>query len=185
MTSRATAPSKGCQGLAAPSLYGNRWPPCSLRQELWKPGPQHLSPPFPGAQSPLCVCGGWLHKTLRAALVCAGQYTPAMHSPLAFFKKICILLIMLLQLSHFPSLYSSLPSTPLPPAFSPLTSCPWVMHRSSLASPFPLLFLTSPCLFSTYHLCYLFSIPFPLSPPSTALFLILHVISISVILFLF
>ena len=33
---------------------------------------------------------------------------------------------------------------------NPLTSCPWVVHVSSLASPFPILFLTSPCLFCTY-----------------------------------
>ena len=32
-------------------------------------------------------------------------------------------------------------------------------------SPFPILFLTSPCLFCTYHLCFLFPVPFlPLSP---------------------
>ena len=49
---------------------------------------------------------------------------------------------------------------------SSLSSCPWVVHTSSLASPFPILFLTSPCLSSTYNLCYLFSVPFPLSVPS-------------------
>ena len=37
---------------------------------------------------------------------------------------------------------------------------------SSLASTFPTLFLPSPCLFCTYHLCYLFSVPFPLLSPS-------------------
>ena len=61
-----------------------------------------------------------------------------------------------------PSLNSILP--PLPPTFPPYSSCPWVILISSLASTFPPLFLPSPCLFSTYHLCYLFSIPFP--PPS-------------------
>ena len=39
--------------------------------------------------------------------------------------------------------------------------CPWVIHRSSLASLFPILFLTSPCLSCTYHLCFLFPVPFP------------------------
>ena len=63
---------------------------------------------------------------------------------------------MLLQLSHFPPPFfpSALhPSSHLhsPP---PLSSCPWVAHRSSLASPFPILFLTSPCLFCTYNLCF-------------------------------
>ena len=71
----------------------------------------------------------------------------------------------------FSSLYYPPHSIPLPPALltPPLSSCPWVILISSLASPFPILFLTSPCLFCTYHLCYLFSVPFPplsSSPPA-------------------
>ena len=58
------------------------------------------------------------------------------------------------------SLYSH-PVHPLPPAFPHFSSCPWVIHISSLASLFSILFLTSPCLFCTYHLCFLFPIPFP------------------------
>ena len=46
-----------------------------------------------------------------------------------------------------------------------LSSCPRVIHMSSLASPFPILFL-NPYLFCTYHLCFLFPVPFP--PFSTA-----------------
>ena len=81
------------------------------------------------------------------------------------FKKI-YLLIMLLQLSHFPPFTPCHPDHPLPPTFPPYSSCPWVIHISSLASMFPILFLPSPCLFSTYHLCYLFSVPFsPLPLP--------------------
>ena len=68
---------------------------------------------------------------------------------------------MLLSLSHFFSLFPSF-LYPLPPLFPPLSSCPWVTHISSLSSTFPILFLTSPCLFCTYHLCYLFPVPFPL-----------------------
>ena len=76
--------------------------------------------------------------------------------------NIYILLIMLLQLSHFPPLFPSTLHIPFPPAFSvPLSSCPWAIHVSSLASPFPILFLTSSYLFCTYHLCYLFPVPFP------------------------
>ena len=94
------------------------------------------------------------------------------------------LLIMLLQLSHFPP--HSTPSCPPPPShIPPYSSCPWVIHISSLASTFPTLFLPSPCLFSTYHLCYLFSVPFPPSPSPTPLLTPLHVISISMVLFLF
>ena len=59
-----------------------------------------------------------------------------------------------------------------------LSSCPWVIHISSLASPFPILFLTSPCLLCTYQLCFLFPVPFPLSPLSPSPLITLHVISI-------
>ena len=50
---------------------------------------------------------------------------------------------------------------PFLPTFPCFWSCSWVIHISSLASTFPILFLPSPYLFSTYHLCYLFSVPFP------------------------
>ena len=85
----------------------------------------------------------------------------------------------------FPPLTLLHPTHPLPPTFPPYSSCPWVILISSLASTFPPLFLPSPCLFSTYHLCYLFSVSFPPSPPPTPLLITLHVISISVVLFLF
>ena len=81
--------------------------------------------------------------------------------------------------------YSSPPCTPLLPSFPPFSSRPWVIHIHSLAStfpnysyPLPVYFL--PAIYATYSL-YLF----PLSPPPTPLLIILHVISISVILFLF
>ena len=68
---------------------------------------------------------------------------------------------MLLQLSHFLLPFVPFcPAPPLPPAFSHLSSCPWVVQISYLASPFAILFLTSPCLFCTYHLCFLFPVPF-------------------------
>ena len=71
---------------------------------------------------------------------------------------------MLLQLSHF---CPFTPTFPLPPSHTPppYSSCPWVILISSLASTFPILFLPSPCRFSTYTLCYLFSVPFPPTPP--------------------
>ena len=58
------------------------------------------------------------------------------------------------------------PAHRLPPTFPRYSSCPWVILISSLASTFPTLFLPSTCLFSTYHLCYLFSVPFPPLSPS-------------------
>ena len=88
---------------------------------------------------------------------------------------------MLLQLSHFPPFTPLNPAHPLPPIIPPYSSCPRVIHISSLASTFHILFLPSPCLFSTYHLCYLFSVPFPPLSPPTSLLITLHVISISVI----
>ena len=90
-----------------------------------------------------------------------------MYFPYDFFFFKYILLIMLLQLSH--SFFSTLS----PSAWylhslqhSPhLSSCPWVVHISSLASLFPILFLTSSCLFCTYQFCFLFPVHFPpLSP---------------------
>ena len=66
---------------------------------------------------------------------------------------------MLLQLSHFFLLFIPLhPVDPLPPSFPHHSLCPWVIHVSSLSSPFPILFLTSPCLFCTYHLCFFFNL---------------------------
>ena len=82
---------------------------------------------------------------------------------------------------HFLSQHPSFPHPPL----HTRSSCPWVVHISSSASPFPILFLTSPCLFCAYYLCFLFPVPFPpfsLSPSP----MITHLAtSISVILFLF
>ena len=69
-------------------------------------------------------------------------------------------------MSHFPPFTALRPAYPLLPTLSPFSSCPWVVHISSLALTFPILFLPSPCLFSTYHLCYLFYVPFPPLSPS-------------------
>ena len=96
-----------------------------------------------------------------------------------------ILLFMLLVAPFFSPLYRLQPCTPPPTSIPHLSSCPWLVHISSLASTFPTLFLPSPCLFSTHHLCFLLSVPFPPSPPPTPLLITLHVISISVVLFLF
>ena len=66
---------------------------------------------------------------------------------------------MLLQVSQF-SPFALLLLLPLPSSIPPLVH----VHGScmgSLASPFPILFLTSPCLFSTYQLYFLITVPFP------------------------
>ena len=65
-------------------------------------------------------------------------------------------------------LYSPPPCTPLPTHITPISSCPRVIHRRSLASLFPILFLTSPFHLSLsifyLQLCFFFPVPFlPLS----------------------
>ena len=87
-------------------------------------------------------------------------------------RRFSFLKNILYWLFYYSCLYFFLPVIPLlpagPPTSIPLPSLvtPWVVHRSSLASCFPILFLTSSCLFCTYHLCYLFSVPFPPLFPS-------------------
>ena len=66
--------------------------------------------------------------------------TARLAGPLAVFLKIYILLIVLLQLSHFPPFIPLHPPHPLSPTFTAFSSCPWVVHVSSLASTFPILF---------------------------------------------
>ena len=74
------------------------------------------------------------------------------------------LLIMLLKLSHFSSpLYLPLPNTLIPSSIPPLSSCPWIVHTSPLASPFPILSLTFLCLLAPTNYVsysqYLFLLP--------------------------
>ena len=62
-----------------------------------------------------------------------------------------ILLNMLLQLSWFFPLCPPLPTTPYSLRQSPHhCSCPWVKCVSSLATPFSILYFTSPRLFCNY-----------------------------------
>ena len=75
---------------------------------------------------------------------------------------------------YFSPLYSPLPCTPLLPSFPHLSSSPWVIHIKSLAFLFPILFLTSPCQFCTYHVCFLFSVLLFHSPHTPSLLITLH-----------
>ena len=82
------------------------------------------------------------------------------HTSKSMCKLCCILVILFFSsILYWLCYYSCLNFSPFallclvspfPLVILPLSSCPWVMHTSSLASPLPLLFLTSPCLFCTY-----------------------------------
>ena len=100
----------------------------------------------------------WQAYILVGAL-CVCVCTSLLSFSFSFLKY--IVMIMLLQLSHFFSPpYPSPPCTNShPPAFPHFS--PWDIHISSSASTFLTLFLTSPCLFSTYYLCFLFPVSFP------------------------
>ena len=87
-----------------------------------------------------------------------------LYSFFAFLENIFI--DYAIKLSHFHPFTPLHPAHPILPIFLPFSSCPWDIHISSLASTFSILFLPSPCLFSTYHLCYLFSVAFPPLSPS-------------------
>ena len=91
-----------------------------------------------------------------------------------FYFFILSSLFIYLSIHSFKNIFYWLFYYSCPNFFSPLfpsalyphlSSCPWVIHINSLASPFPILFLTSLCLFCTYNLCFLFPVPFPLFSP--------------------
>ena len=85
----------------------------------------------------------------------------------------------------FPPLHST-PSCTLPPShIPPLQFMPMGHTYKFFGFYISYTILTLPCLFSTYYLCFLFSVPFPPLSPPTPLLITPHVISISVILFLF
>ena len=50
----------------------------------------------------------------------------------------------------FPPLPPTHPASPTPSQSPRHCSCPWVMHISSLATPFPILYFISPWLFCNY-----------------------------------
>ena len=66
-----------------------------------------------------------------------------------FFFEVYFIDYAITVVPLFSPLYSPRPCTPAPTSIPPLSLCLQVVHISSLASPFPILFLTSPCLFCT------------------------------------
>ena len=76
-----------------------------------------------------------------------------------------IILIMSLQLSHFLLLFPPLFGIPLPSSNPPSQFMPMDHAYKFFGSSFPILFLTSPCLFCAYQLCFLIPSPFPLLSP--------------------
>ena len=77
-----------------------------------------------------------------------------LHCIIIFFYLVYFIDYVITALPHFHPLPTSA-QYPLPSSNPLLSSCPWVMHVSSLSSPFPLLFSISPCLFCTYQLHFL------------------------------
>ena len=91
----------------------------------------------------------------------SARYLIAPYFSFFIFFKVNVIHYAITVVPFSTPLYSPLLCTHLPPTFPPpLSSCPWVIHISSLASPFPILFLTFPCLFCTYQLGFLFPVPF-------------------------
>ena len=111
-----------------------------------------------------------------------------MKSIVFLFANIVIVLICFIDYAitviPFPPFIPLHPVHPLPPAFLPFSSCPWVIYISSLASTFLILFLPSPYLLPTIYATYSLYL-FLLSPHPLPRMITFHVISISVILFLF
>ena len=79
---------------------------------------------------------------------------------MSFLKKIFFIDYVITVVPVFSPLP---PSAQYPHSFqqSPLSSCPWVVYISSLASPFPILFLTSPL--SILYLPFMLLSPWPFS----------------------
>ena len=71
-----------------------------------------------------------------------------------YFIDYAITIVLIFPFSPPPT------GTPIPSSSTSLVHH-WVLHIGSLASSFPVLFLTSPCLFCTYQLCFLITAPFP------------------------
>ena len=91
-----------------------------------------------------------------------------------------ILLIILLQLSQF---FPFSPYSPHSLRQSPHhCSCPWVMHISSLATPFPTLYFISPWLCCNYLFVLLNSLTSSPIPPPPSHLATIQMLSVSVIL---
>ena len=102
----------------------------------------------------------WYHRDWMGMFLLFGNFPSFCMYVLFFHFFNYILLIMLLQLFEFLPLCPLWLSTPHSLGHSPfLCSCPSVMHISSLATPFPILYYTSPWLFCD---C-LFVLPNPLT----------------------
>ena len=71
-----------------------------------------------------CLVVSWSHGAVASGIRSAFFGSQVLCS----FLKIYILLIMLLQLSHFPPFIPLCPAHTLPPAFPAYSSCPWVIH---------------------------------------------------------
>ena len=118
---------------------------------------------------PICFQFWFLGELKLTAQFIFSQFFPFCFLPCVFNIFIFKIYFIDYAITVVPSFLLYTPFCPAPPlpALPPLSSCPWVIHIISLASSFPILFLTSSCLFCTYQLCFLFSVPFPPFSPFT------------------
>ena len=82
-------------------------------------------------------------------LYCLYHLSPSSCISLKNFLKVYFIDFAITVVPFFSPLYSPPPWTTPPTSIVLLSPCPWVVHISYLASPSPILFLTSPCLFCT------------------------------------
>ena len=147
---------------------------------VWLPLTCHLLGTWPTTQA--CALTG---NQTRDLLVHRSALNPLNHTSRGCFIKKSFINYAITIIPFFPPLFlSALHSFSHQQSLSLFSSCPWVIHISSLASLFPILFFTSPYFVFTIYASY-FLYLFPHYPTSPSLLITLHVISISVILFLF
>ena len=176
-TSKETKTTTLCKIALLESLSLFSFSYCHIRKTAFPKDPNELSSQFPlchmkTVNQSLLYCYAFSFLDLKKKIKCKKLWPKPRKTFNYFFLKFTykffknVFIDYAITVVPFPPLHST-PSCPsLPSHIPPYSSRPWVIHISSLASTFPTLFLPSPYLFSTYHLCYLFSVPFPLLSPS-------------------
>ena len=125
----------------------------------------------------------WECRPVQPLRKTASEISQAMKDKYFFIKIYFIDYVITVVLFFLPFIPLHL-VPPFLPSFPHLSSCPWFIHISSLASLFPILFLNSPYFVPTIYASYSLSL-FPHPLPSLSPLITLIVISIAVNPFLF